>query len=307
MATTSTLDSVSLQQENTRWTYAGVYRVTIDSSVVKEPYNVLVAAQGGTPNPVPDRYDAYAYDGGAFAQEFSVDKLRTDDHQANEEWVIRVVWKPLEPGTRSGDSAANPTSRPTKLRLEFEDYQEPLREAYNVDALTGRVAGTLDTIVNGALQPYHEQLVVDARRAVLVATKNVAAQSDVDTINSTFANTVNNGTFYGRAAHYAKFLSADVTDEIREAAYTYYQATIRVALGNSPWYWTIDNVGWQYWTGAACTGRKLNFLDAEGFVIPEPQKLALDGTALGATAAMLKIRYRPNAVDYSGLGIGTAW
>lgn len=307
MAASSTLDSVSLQQDNTRWTYTGVYRVTVETGTVKEPYNVLVAAQSGTPDPVPARYAAYTYDAGAYAQEFNVEKLRTDDHQANDEWVVRVTWKPLEPNTRPGDSAANPTARPTKLRLEFEDFQEPLREAYNVDALTGRSANTNGPIVNGALQPYHETLVVDNRRAILVATKNVATQSEVDTLNSTFINTVNSGTFYGRAAHFAKFIAADVTDEIREASYTYYQATIRVALGTAAWYHVIDNVGWQYWTGAACTGRKLNFVDADGATIPEPQKLALDGTALGATATMLKVRYRPNAVDYSGLGIGTAW
>lgn len=305
MADVCTLEDVQVDQDNTNYTYTGTYRLKL-TTPTSDAVVALVAGRAAAPNPIPVRFAAYPSDDSAFAQRFRGKRLR-DDNQANEYWEFTVIWSPLPPGSKSGDSASTPTARPTHLRLEYQETQEELREAYNVDALTSRAAGTYGTIVNGALQTPPNKIYVPKRSPILVATKNFATQDAVDTLNRTFENTVNNATFYGRAAHYAKFLSADVTEEIRENTFVYYQATIRVALGFSPWYYEIDNVGFQFWTGAACTGQLLNAFDDQGQPVAEPVKLELDGRERAKNATLLKIRYRPNEVDYSTIGIGTAW
>ena len=305
MADVCTLEDVEVEQNDTNYTYTGRYRLKLGSPT-SDAAVALAAGRAATPNPIPIRLAAYPSDDSAYAQRFHGRRLR-DDNQANEYWDFHVTWSPLPPGSKSGDSNATPTARPTHLRLEYQETQEELREAYNVDALTNRAAGTLGTIVNGALQTAPQKIYVPKRVPILVATKNFATQDSVDALNRTYENTVNNGLFYGRAAHYAKFLSADVTEEIRENTFVYYQATIRIALGYSPWYYEIDNVGFQTWTGANCTGFIINAFDDNGQPVAEPIKLELNGQRRGNSDTMLKVRYRPAEANYASIGIGTAW
>lgn len=309
---TSHLEHITLNAASERYTYTGRFRLTLDAA--EGPLRALELGRTLGPDPVPQRFAPYfsslgstpETDLGSFAQDFDVTRVR-DDQQANHLYDVSVTWRPLEPGQSTQDSIPNPVERPTRLRVEFQDTQELLRAAYNIDAIPNRTAGTLGPIENAARQKYHEQIFRDDRMVILVATKNFATQEEIADLDDSFRDSVNDATFYGRSAHYAKYMSVEVSDEIREGSYVYYRGTIRVALSRQPWYWTIDNVGYRYWTGANATGDLVEFKDDDGFPVSEPGKLATDGQKAANNAVINQIRYRPEALDYSGLGIGTAW
>lgn len=299
------ITAYTLDQQDTKFTYRADFLIELFTTGATDDPNVALTAAEATGS-FPARMSAFPTNTASYALGFSARPVDTRQ-RINDKWIASVTWQPLEPGQRPADSAADPTARPTKIRLEYLEQQEELKEAYNVTSFTGRTTPTLAPITNTAKQVPQEKFMITVRSPVIVATKNFTTQAAVDALNTTYQNTVNNATFYGRAAHYAKFLSADVTEEVRENGYVYYQAVIRVALGAKPWYFELDNVGFQAWTVANCTGQLLNCVDENGVDVPEPAKIATDGTRDFDDAEIVKVQYRFNAVDYTGIGIGTSW
>lgn len=303
--TVTRITSYTMDQSDTSYTYRAEYLIDLATTgPTDDPNTALTAAEATLSFPL--RMSSFPTNAASYARDFSARPLDTKS-RVTDKWIASVTWRPLDQGQKPGDSAANPTSRPTKLRLEYMELQEEIKELYNVTAFTGRLTPTLAPITDTAKQAPQEKYMATVRVPVVVATKNYSTQNAVDTLNTTYQNTVNNNTFFGRAAHYCKFLSADVTEEVREFGYTYYVATIRVALGYKPWYFELDNTGYRIWTGANCTGQLINTNDDNGHPEPGPAKIALDGTRAAKNSEIIKVQYRFPEANYTSIGIGTAF
>jgi hypothetical protein len=168
-------------------------------------------------------------------------------------WECEVTYLPLSQGESDPEeSDGNPLAWPAVYTLDWIEYEEAVKEAVNLEDLGAdtdwgvREEGTLDLVVNGALQEFEEGIFDAQRDAVIQITKNVATLDEIIEYQTEYQRTTNNATFLGAAAYRVKFLSA-VSGGLQKAGdIEYYPMTISLQIMKTTDK-RMNNIGWHHW------------------------------------------------------------
>lgn len=289
-------------------TYKAVYRVTTNDRDQPAP-SVYYEAQAALPHPVPVYYATYALNGftdvNCFAKSIQINRSKKDG-SGGLIWIVEVEWSTMEPQDREQTSSDNPLTEPVRRWVEFEDVQEPVEEALNIEALPGisRPAETRGPIQDAAGGEPSSPLVRTRRVPVLCARKNYATYTEILAIEATYGNTVSNGVYKGAAARCAAFRSIQSSEPQFGGGIEYYTGVIRVAFKDTAWYTQMVNRGFAYLDSGDL--KEATVKDKDGQEVPssQPVLLELDGTRTpdGDMGTVINWLTEDEA-DYSGLGI----
>jgi hypothetical protein len=240
------------------------------------------------------------------------DVTPTQSEVTKTEWMLRGLYRNLPLGLTAGDAEVNPMDRPWRYRIETELISEPVTQGLNIDPIEtyglvtpDRAAMTLGPIVITAQQEYEETIEQPTTREVLVATKNFATLDEIYVIQRAYADSVNSEIFRGYPAHHCEWRGVQTSDEILESGFTYYQAVIRITLGQKPAYFNALNVGWKWRDLSTNEGELINATDSKGQRVSEPVFLTAAGTnpEVGPVAQQDAVRYllRLNLKDFNAI------
>lgn len=217
----------------------------VSDTPITDPVEAYYAARSANPSQFPQVGAAWptrpTY--GLFAKRFSTNMVSSKGTQ----WEISVEYEPLEPDEPNRDGVSdNPLAWPRTYRWDWVEYEEAIKEAYNVEEFTGieREALTLGPVVNPAGQEYVDGLFDVVREAVLVIRWNVATLDDVAAIEAQYQRTTNTDTVFGIAPRRWKYLGLEDGDAQVHNEIPYRPVTVRVQLTK-----TTDrrllSVGWK--------------------------------------------------------------
>lgn len=250
-------------------------------------------------DPLPYIYSTYAVSGDtADTAAYCLSISATRNTEKKTLWTCVANFGPLPIGRLTGDNTSNPMLRPTKYTMEYVATTEPVTQAVNITALPHRPAGNLGPIESAAAEEFDETLYETRFTPVLVMRKNYATLTEVHDIVRTYDGTLNSDSYFGYPRECAKFEGVELSDPITEGAYTYWEATIRVALSRKPFYRSVVNQGFRYLNN----GDAVEATDANGDRVSAPVLLAADGTKLADGQLGNLIDYRTqDLVSYGGL------
>lgn len=289
--------------------YTAKYRVVTDTRNQPAP-SVYYGAQSALPDPLPAYYSTYLLGGFAdvnvFAKGAKIKRIKSDGSLGTR-WEIDITWSPQEPNDREQTHDDNPLTEPVRRWIEFEDIQEPIEKARNIEALTGlgRAAETEGPIQDAAGGEPSSPLMRTRRVPVLCARKNYATLDEIIAIEATYGNTVSNATYKGAAARHAAYRSIECSQPQIGGGIEYYTGVIRIAFKNSEWYFPMVNRGFAYFNDAGELV-EATVKDKDGNKVPsaQPVLLQLDGKRLpdGEIGTVINWLTESEA-NYSTLGV----
>ena len=259
------------------------------------------------------------------AQDFEVRQHRGDEGTggSGDFYTIRVEFSPIRPGQpyssggglgQGGGYSENPVLWPVTTRVERIPTYRKLMQARNLidlkrsDGTTWRPLGTLGPIVNAAGQLVDFEFEVESFRRELVATKYYANDAAIEAVAAAYSNTLNNATWKGKAAGFARFKSITAGDVQEYRGNAYHQATIRVELLDEAFAFDVPNVGLFEAYQDANQDWKLANIYRDGIPVSEPMPLKPDGTQEPDYDQVTNvIPYQPDIAlaNYTALGIGS--
>lgn len=288
--------------------YSAKYRIkTNDRSM--SAFVVIDNATLASPNPFPSYFSTFSLYGdsdvSAFMQRAS---CRIESTEQATTWIATANWFPIK-GSDSADghtSREDPLLRPTIYSREWEEISIPVEKGWNEVALTGisRTIDTLGPIQNAAGQEPSTPILTTKRIPVIVAEKNYATLAEIDALERTYGDTLNDAIYATYAEGECVFRGINASKPKYEGGKTYYTATIRIACQRGGWSYEMVNRGWKYLdTGAL---KEATVEDADGNQVPvaEPINLELDGTrtADGAIGTIIDYRTR-SKTNFSAIGV----
>ena len=304
MADSSTLEKVSgIAKGDYNDSVTLAYRVTYDS-VPTNYYDALARAQAANGTPVPVRRVKYASTPGIniYAQNFNGAPV---SNEKRSQWVWSVEFqRPPAGSPQNDDYSDDPLNWPVEYNVEYIDREYVIEKAKNVSALShgdgnggNRGALTLGPIVNAAGKRPDEPIVETERLEVLVIKKNYASLSEITTRNRTYKRTTNSDSTQGYTARQLRYLLTESLGRQFEGATEYWPGVTKI-LAEKSTDLTLDNVGYEYWDGAANNWARAK--DKDGNDTAEPIKLALDGDKGGTTTTTISYRHL-DEVAYASL------
>ena len=288
--------------------YTAKYRIISDTRNMSA-YTVISQATSSTPDPFPAYFSTYNLlgesDPSAFLKEATCDPL---DEENSTHFIGTAIWSPIngEEETDPHTSRENPLARPTIYWREWEEINVPVEKGWNNPALPGinRPADTLGPIQNAAGQEPSSPIIKSKRIPVMVAQKNYATLAQIDAIQQTFGDSVNDSTYANYPQGEACFRGITASRPQYEGGVRYYTGTIRVAFQKGGWDYEMVNRGWKYLLGGEL--REATVADQNGNQVPvaEPINLEIDGsrTPDGQIGTIINYRHRPR-VDYNAMGV----
>lgn len=269
---------------------------------------VYYGAQAALPDPAPVYYSTLAVNGftdyNVFCKELDIKRAKQDGSQGRT-WIITCGYKVMEPGDREQTSDEDPLTEPVRRWIEWEDIQEPVEEARNVEALTGisRAADTLGPMQNAAGGEPSSPLMRTRRVPVLCVRRNYTSLATIAAIETTYGNTVSDGVFYGAAARCAAYRSIECSQPQQANGTEYYTTVARIAIKDSEWYYAMVNRGYRYLDGGVLKEATVKDADDNDVASPEPINLELDGTRTADGDMGTVIHWLTAAeADYSAAG-----
>ena len=290
--------------------YSARYQIETDDRSMSA-YDVISQATSASPDNFPDYFDTYSLygqtDNSSFMQRAS---CRPMDEINSSTWIAEATWSPMK-GTESSDthtSRENPLTRAVIYSREWEEISIPVEQGWNEEALTGlvpaRAADTFGPIQNAAGQEPSTPIMKTKRIPVIVAEKNYSTLAQIDAIEKSFGDSLNDATYATYAEGECLFRGISASRAKFEGGQQFYTGTIRIACQKGGWSYAMVNRGFKYLDGGVL--KEATIEDDSGNEVPvsEPVNLELDGTrtADGAVGTVINYRHRPK-VDFSTIGV----
>ena len=192
-----------MQLVNREFVYTAKYRIkTNDRSMTG--HQVLSGATLVGPHPFPSYYATFVLFGDSDANAFMKQPTIDQDEENGSVWIATATWSPIKGEEESDEhtSREDPLLRPVIYSREWEEIQIPVEQGWNKEELPGieRDAETLGPIENAAGQEPSTPIMKSKRIPVMIAEKNYATLAEIDAIEQTYGDTLNNATY----ATYAK-------------------------------------------------------------------------------------------------------
>lgn len=272
------------------------YQVELDA-IVESPRLAVETARGLGPHPVPQRRASLGIGDPLFARRFSA--VRSKENRRF--WNVQVSFLPPDKGEDESHQIENPLDRPPVVTVRYFDHEYVIKKAYNLTELSGgftRPAGTLGPIVNGAFRRPDEPPMGNERNGVLIVRKNFATLGEIFGLNDDYRRTTNSDAIgisgHTFDAYTLKYLVTETEGPTTEEQFTYYPGMTEIEITDGTDF-TIDNVGFEYWSAA--DNDYVRARDKDGEPTAEPVNLNLDGT-LKSPGGILD---GPTTIDYRHL------
>jgi hypothetical protein len=297
-----------------------------DTGTLATPKAMITAAQALGANPLPLYGDTYVDDADAYAMQFNW--RRPSPAEFPKRLEVTIGWLPpksIDPGRLA---EPDPLAWPTEYWVEWTEEQVVLEEATNVEELQNidRPALTLGKVVNACGVEFTEPLMKTVYYPVLHCQKAYEFLEDIVSLNVSYQNTTNSGTFFGALARTAKYLGTESGRIQKINGQSLYMGITRIWFKNATWDRKVLNNGWSHFKLAEDTypianedGKGVLFKNKVNDNPPatgdpagdpdtpcsEPLNLSLLGELLAPDDPPVFITYRDlDEVDYLGIGIG---
>lgn len=248
------------------------YKVKTDAPLRGlDDYNATLALSFlAGPSPVPTRF---AYIGnGAYVLRH---QIAPQGDQSMTNFIITVTGGQLPAGTSPEFGTPEQIDNPLKRKVVF--WAERMSETEFVEQ---DVDG--EPIVNSAGQPFDEPYQRERWLPVLVAQKNYATLSAIETLNRTNENAINSTVFRGHAAKTVLFTGIETGPPTFENGVTFYVGQMRFIIRKDTWPIKIVNRGYKHFTDEPDPNDRVlvNATDENGQHVSEPVLLTADGRRL---------------------------
>lgn len=273
--------------------------------------DAVAGAQSASPDAVPAYFATYSLlgdtDVNAFCQTIKGKRKSPADVTRI---TVDVEWFPItgDPSNTTTNSD-NPLTVPIEQWVEWEEIQVPVDEGWNEEALTGisRAADILGPIQDAAGGEPSAPIMKAKKIPVLATQKNYATWQEITAIALTFADSLNDATFYGAPEGEALYRGAEISRRQYAGGTSYYTGVHRVAFLGGGWSFAMVNRGWAYLDGGVLKQATIKDSDDNDVPVSSPINLELDGTrtADGDVGTIIHYRTSPK-LAFSGIGIGTS-
>jgi hypothetical protein len=248
------------------------YKVRTDAPLrgVADYNAMLLLSLTASPDPVPNKF---AYIGnGAYVTRHHI---APQGDQSLTNFVITVTGGQLPPGTSPEFNTPDQVENPLKRKVIF--WIERMSETELVEKDNDG-----EPIVNSAGQPFDEPYQRERWLPVLVAQKNYATLSAIETLNRTYENAINSTTFRGNAAKTVLFTGIETGPPTFENGITFYVGQSRFIIRKDTWPIKIVNRGYKHFTDELEPDDRVlvNATDENGQHVSEPVLLTEDGRRL---------------------------
>lgn len=297
-----------VQLASREFTYSGKFRITTDDRSMSA-FDVLNQATLVGPNPFPAYFATYLLygisDPSAFMQ--AADCRQLSDNEAST-WIANATWSPIKDNEETDDhtSRENPLNRPVVYYREWEEISVPIEKAWNETALTGigRAVETLGPIQNAAGQEPSTPIMTTKRIPIYVAEKNYATQAEIDDLERTYGNTLNNGNYGQYSAGECLFRGVSSSKPRYEGGQRYFTGTIRIAAQRGGWTFAMVNRGFKVLEGGVLKEATVQDKNGKQVPVSEPVNLELDGskTPDGQIGTIIDYRLQEKT-DFSAIGV----
>lgn len=297
-----------MQLVNREFVYTAKYRIKTDDRSMTG-YQVLSGATLVGPHPFPSYYATFVLFGDSDANAFMKLPTIDQDEENGSVWIATATWSPIKGEEESDEhtSREDPLLRPVIYSREWEEIQIPVEQGWNKEELPGieRDAETLGPIENAAGQEPSTPIMKSKRIPVMIAEKNYATLAEIDAIEQTYGDTLNNATYATYAKGECCFRGINASKPKYEGGKRYYTGAIRIACQRGGWDYEMVNRGFKYLDGGEL--KEAQVLDPttnEKVPVAEPINLELDGseTPAGQTGKIINYRHRPYT-NFGALGV----
>jgi hypothetical protein len=264
--------------------YVDSYLIITDDPT-DDQFTVAGQATFTGPNELPGVGEEFPTDGNSFVRRIELTQTRENSTH----WIAIVTYEPRQPGEFFD---ANPLDRPVRDHWEYREVEETRNRDKD-----GNI------ILNNAGMPFPDPIVVNRSESLLVLKKNYATRAEIDTLNATFHDTVNDATWYSQPAKTWRYLHTTSSEVQTENGFDFYDGVTRIQFDPDGWDWNLTEEGFEHLNAAA--GDLVRPVDNNGLQMIQPVKLAADGTRAADGAAAINTTvaiFTP--VDYTTMGLG---
>ena len=337
----ATDEQAGSSDQNDRRTYQEIFEVTqAEGETPAAGVAVAIAAQQVmSGDPLPLHGDTYARAGttdlDAYAMKFAWKKPYPQQHPRR--WHITCDYLPPDDVDPGQIGEPDPLLWPTEYWVEWTEEQVPLEKAKNVESLDhiGRGALIDGPIVNSAGEQTIDSQMKTFVYPVVCCQKAYSTLASIIALNSAYQESMNNGSFFGAPARYARYLGTESGRLQRAGGIGFYLGITRIWFKAALWDRRVLNNGMMHLQkNAAGTAylrdgnaklklfrhmvREMHISDGkegeppagtqvEGDLVPSPEPTNLDllGQVLNKELAAINLTYRYlTELDYAGIGIG---
>lgn len=264
--------------------YINSYLIATDDPT-DDQYTVAAQATSAAPDPLPAVGAQFDTDANSFVKRIELTQTRENAQH----WIAIVTYEPREPGE---EFDANPLDRAVVDWWESEDMEVEKQFDKN-----GAV------IINHAGMPFPEKIIATESDQLLVLKKNYATRAEIDDLNDTFKDTVNDATWYNKGARTWRYRRTVCSPRKTENGIDYYEGKTYISFNPDTWDVNKTEVGFEHLDAAA--GDLQRPVGKDGLQLPDPVKLDTDGTRLAdGDAALLSVFELYTPMDYSTMGLG---
>lgn len=232
----------------------------------------------------------YEFDAGSFVGEIQCECIGGAEG-GGISWRVTVQYQPWDPSTFGSD----PTLWP--IRVTFGGERTERVVDFDRDGIPIR---------NSASDRFGDPVTVDDHITTLIITRNELVSAFDPQLASAYSDTINNATWNGIAAGYAKMGIISTSEEQYDSnsQVWYYKVTYPVQVGRKPWRKDLLDQGFNELDGPYYATSRTKPIMNDGQPVADP--VALDGSGhrldVGGTPVTLSFNVF-DAVDWSGLNI----